>query len=752
MIPKQYLKEKERQLLSKIIEKSLAPIKNQMVKTILLMALFSITAMAQIDPGLRIWVQVGSLKNCVSAWGAERAFNSNTGAYDGLIWPGWYYFKQDNFCADFYYLVSKDFTDAKGEHWPYRATMLTNSKSPDYIAPISLTQTAKFYPPEVFVDGVPGQQTRNISALHDPESPFDRIITNILNTSMGVTVKHRVYISSQQYHDNYWLHEYTFYNTGNIDYDDEIELPNQTIKDFYFGGIKRYATSQEGALYARTQQAWGADNWVHHFGEDYDEYISGNSSADSLRGFYSWLGQGVSLAFNSVGAPHTRGNGRLAAPQFAGMAILHADKSPSDEADDPQQPHIIGWHKGDGIPSISGSVGELYPISGLNQTGARYLWEMLDGSGSAIYATQTEKMDKNHSIADQKQPQDMENNDVGGAAGSFSVGPYNLAFGDSVKMIYMEGVNGISRELCEIVGANWLKKYKNPNYAGDYSQLPFPPSVAGEAITPVNDYDYYKDSWVYTGKDSILRSMSRANRVVKNNLSLPSPPQPPPMFYVNSGGDRIMLSWTPSPSESEADFAGYAIFRSAGRPDTVYSKIADLPPGSTNFDDYTASRGISYFYYISAYNDGSKNPGITNPKGVLYSNRAYTQTLFPAYLQRAQGLDMANIRIVPNPFNINNREQQFGSGIDKDKIMFYNIPGKCIIRVYTERGDLVKTLEHTDGSGDHAWNSVSSTRQIVVSGLYIAHIEVTEDISDSDTGDLLYQKGDSVHKKFVVIR
>jgi hypothetical protein len=42
--------------------------------------------------------------------------------------------------------------------------------------------------------------------------------------------------------------------------------------------------------------------------------------------------------------------------------------------------------------------------------------------------------------------------------------------------------------------------------------------------------------------------------------------------------------------------------------------------------------------------------------------------------------------------------------------------------------------------------------QVVVSGVYIAHIEVTEDIVDQQTGALLYNKGESKTIKFVIIR
>jgi hypothetical protein len=69
---------------------------------------------------------------------------------------------------------------------------------------------------------------------------------------------------------------------------------------------------------------------------------------------------------------------------------------------------------------------------------------------------------------------------------------------------------------------------------------------------------------------------------------------------------------------------------------------------------------------------------------------------------------------------------------------FLGLPPACTIRIYTERGDLVKTLEHTDGSGDELWDSTTSSRQVVVSGVYIA-VFTTPD-------------GQSAIRKFIIIR
>jgi hypothetical protein len=116
--------------------------------------------------------------------------------------------------------------------------------------------------------------------------------------------------------------------------------------------------------------------------------------------------------------------------------------------------------------------------------------------------------------------------------------------------------------------------------------------------------------------------------------------------------------------------------------------------------------------------------------------------------------NLSDIRIVPNPYNIKARNIQYGETdpTTLDKLAFYNLPPVCRIKIYTETGDLVETIDHNNGSGDDYWYSLTSSNQLVVSGLYIAYFEVTEDYQDENTGELLYRKGDHTFKKFVIIR
>ncbi|MBD3402384.1 hypothetical protein GF420_05770 [candidate division GN15 bacterium] len=81
-----------------------------------------------------------------------------------------------------------------------------------------------------------------------------------------------------------------------------------------------------------------------------------------------------------------------------------------------------------------------------------------------------------------------------------------------------------------------------------------------------------------------------------------------------------------------------------------------------------------------------------------------------------------DIRVVPDPYFV-----QYSAMVEtaegQSVLEFQNVPDRCTIRIYTLAGDLVNTIEHTDGSGVARWNLLSSNRQQVASGIYIYHVE-----------------------------
>jgi hypothetical protein len=148
------------------------------------------------------------------------------------------------------------------------------------------------------------------------------------------------------------------------------------------------------------------------------------------------------------------------------------------------------------------------------------------------------------------------------------------------------------------------------------------------------------------------------------------------------------------------------------------------------YQDMNVTPAVDYYYYITA----------VSPTGIE-SGRFLTMTQFPARLKEAPDSVLANIRVVPNPLNVNSVDR-----FDEDalKIVFFNLPGNCTIHILTESGKLVRKIEHNDGSGTEPWYvdrqyMLTDSYQIPASGLYIAYIQ------DNVTGE-------SISRKFAIIR
>jgi hypothetical protein len=691
--------------------------------------------LSQVPETQKRYVRVGTLQSRFTAYGSERAWNDVY--YEGMMWPADYNYS-DNAVIERQWIGCQDFTDSKGQHWDNYGVYFAQTYAGTALFPMVHKQTAKIDLPTVYVDGtdINAPYKGEIDEI-DPNQIPDRIVTNIINTSMGVTMTRRILAFSQQYHDNYFIVEFTFKNTGYVDATTKKVL-NTPVKGLRFGRGVRYSVSREGSFKIADGQDWGKHSWVTKRGEDYSQHVNDKLTEASpipqwLRAGYSWAGQSAVNTFDNIAGPDRNASGRLCAPQFAGMVALHVDKSATNKADDPSQPNTLGWHAGDTYPSL----GDMTIGTASFHTD---LYKMLSGIPYRGLGSPTERMDEVY-MATKPDPWII-HGDGGGTNVWTNYGPFDLNPGDSVVIVIAEGVAGLGRDACWQIGARWKKAYDNSSDKGPFT-LPNGTTTA--------DKDVYKNTWFYTGRDSIMMTFSRAKRNYDLGYQIPQPPLPPPLFNVVSGGDRISLSWDPSPSKNSPGFGGYKIFRATGKPDTTFQVIASLGPTAGQFDDVTAQRGFSYYYYISAFSDGSTNTsGGPNPTGQLMSSRFYTKTNQPAYLRRKAGESMSGIRIVPNPYNIASPGMQYPG--EPDKIMFLNIPGHCTIRIYTENGDLINVINHENGSGDEAWNSITSSRQVVVSGVYIVHFTVTADFVDPATNEVKYKQGETAYQKLVIIR
>ncbi|MEJ2050942.1 MAG: fibronectin, partial [Calditrichota bacterium] len=210
-------------------------------------------------------------------------------------------------------------------------------------------------------------------------------------------------------------------------------------------------------------------------------------------------------------------------------------------------------------------------------------------------------------------------------------------------------------------------------------------------------------------------------------------------------------------SEAAPDFAGYRVYRAIGNPGTVvqedklvgtWEKVFECGEGTGQslthvFEDAQAQRGQGYYYYVSAFDDGQGNTGVDGKDvGVLETGPYRNRTTRSASLTRAPGELLSEIRVVPNPFHISASDVQFTG--EPNKIIFMGLPPEATIKIYSESGDLVQVIEHTDGSGDEAWGDifeeqqVTRSGQVIVSGVYIALIQTPS--------------GESTYVKFAIVR
>jgi hypothetical protein len=674
--------------------------------------------------------------------------------YQNAFWRGWPSCAVQN---SGWYLGTKNWKDESGTVWPVKltgagpvtvneqqCTMPVGDENDLYIH-----RYMRYTPPTIIVDG---HEIQDKWPLDGDEVAPDKIpgtadimVESTINTDMGVTITQKAYAWSQKNHDDYIVFEYNFENTGNIDLDNDIELPNQTLEGVYF-------------LRASRLERWDSEYWYSGVG-DY--------TTDTLRMQYGYPGRrrdsgSIDNTGNGYWAPQP---GWLWNTQSVGQAILHVDKSPDDHSDDFDQPAMTAtensdllWIRNDPTSTGASDWANVYKVMTEGWAWRGYVQEM---TGANVRPGHHMVRMEDQAVPGTKFILDLPWVTYGGSY-FWAAGPYTMKPGDKLRVVWADGFGVINPlKIWEVAGA-WEAGTATPPPGmtfdtaagvGLVDNMPVPyknnPSLYN------NNYnDWAKDAWIFTGIDSLFQNMNNAQWNERHNFNVPVPP-PPPSLTVTSRPNKIEITWG-TESESASDFAGYRLYRSKGfwyegylrntntKEHGTWELIQDFPgSGTHSYEDLNVDRGPRYFYAVTAYTDGS-NPllDIDGTGNVLESSIYLNTTKRGAYLTRPAATGLEDIVVVPNPFNTGARDLQYPG--EPDKIVFFGLPPICTIKIFTESGDLVRTIEHTNGSGDESWgvtnyeHMTSETGQVVVSGIYIAHFETPD--------------GQSIMRKFVIIR
>ncbi|MBN2280222.1 MAG: hypothetical protein JXQ65_06560 [Candidatus Marinimicrobia bacterium] len=576
----------------------------------------------------------------------------------------------------------------------------------------------RYAPPAVYVDEI--RQNQEYPWETDPNLKADMVaVWEDILPFWGFRTKVELYGFANQNHNNYLIWKATYKFTGEtktpIENPDENDFfPDQSVRlwwplSFSFG------PSKAGEYYSRGSFAFEGE-------DDLDSWFAGklslpnNDLRDSLKiaYYYDYKTPGVQKykngSFDDSGDPD-KITGHLMAPQIPGFALLHAAKNSFDPSkDNTDQPYSMPH----------GTItGDLW---GRRDPGLRDTYIGDDARGKFPLDPITEGFIS--AGTSQKGPMRF-----------VTIGPYDLEKQgencDSLCAVYALGVGSIDWNRADSVGKAWL---------------------AGE-IT-----DEEKNAAVLTGKDSLLQAFDRANWVWHRGFDIPDPP-PSPDIAVTSDADRVIVKWSyPDPAyflDPDAkvdDWAGWRVYRKTGAnmvgapgdkfSGAIWESIYETSDrNETEFIDYDVTRGVAYYYAVTAIDDGSQNTNGLFPGQALESSRYANRTSIPA-VPFKKGLDVSDeVVVVPNPATVTAGALGFPG--EENQIMFANLPYKCEIRIYTETGDFIYKADHI-GNDQELWFQKTDDNQYVSPGIYILAVTRAENIEGKKLADQF--------TKFILVR
>lgn len=629
--------------------------------------------------------------------------------------------------------------------YPYvtYTTYKNNSFDPGDIVTVPMTNYVRWPLPTNYAKGKDVQITTHWGTPDASKmiGTADQVIEVTTENIMGIEVQRKLLAWSQEYHDNYVVCDYTITNKSGT-----------TYTDFWLRMCEAYS-----GMGGRNRAAgWNPEipegerpsnmAWAHYYG---------SRPGDSLRVFYEYSADDPDLSGDQMGYPVYTQDGRLSASNMPFIAVLHASKDPyvdpANDIDDPIQPRMTAYYNGEkikytplenelqaGLPGESSANIGWGIVTGLSfedqwvegqHEGAHHR-QNSDEQGIPDYTCLVYGFDKTH-VWNRRY---------------MSFGGYpEFKDGESIHIVFVTGYCGLGLKKAKEVGEKWLNgTIEEPSGIPNSRTGFFPENFA---FPPdATEKDKTKDRWISTVIDSIHKSVSYAKWNFEHNWEVPMAPPPTNQEIIGTGAGVEITWWNPE-AEALSNFDGYRIMRSTGYVDTVFFEEVYRTDASDKqaehlWADPTVLFGASYYYFVQAgvkvaENDMNAYP--TTRGKTLFGGRMWSTTYNPVESERLFQSNLDSIRIVPNPYNLKDplwTAYGLQNLDDPRRIMFFNLPKKCTIKIFTENLDLVKTIEHTDypvSTGYEKWDMLTENQQAIASGVYIVVFQTPD-------GGVSYQK------------
>ncbi len=614
----------------------------------------------------------------------------------------------------------KDWVSPEGREYPFyvyrNGGRLFRGIDPNNTSPLQHELIGRYEDTRVEING---KMSRDNPAVLDEINPglaADRMIQNINRTDLGITIDRKIYAYANEYHDNYHLIDYEFCNTGNVDGDDEVELPNQTLREVYFHWRHGWRGSEQAAWGTSNAQVWGRYTIHDVVGDGFAEYPV------DFQAQYSWTGTDPSWGFwgyDNMGGPLLRSNhpsiapgdsvGRLADANMVGRSTIHADRSASDPSYDTSQPSIMQWISNDDPFNSQGTHREVYENTLISP-------EMFDDDRLCVgchraYPHFADRENPEGSFWASDPVASLTNRLAGGLSPTTGYGPYDMGPNECINITVSEGIGGLSFNAATKIGMT----YKANGSSRESDQISFDANGDGVISDEPFNYDEVflgterqtKNQWVMSARDSLFQTFYRARDAYQasNDMSdypIAEPPRAPSEFKLWSRPpNQIDLEWLPA--SGGPAILSWELYRSKDREDNLYitgclenpatacgyELVASLPSEIRNYTDTNLNPATDYFYYLQGVgaNQTEDDKAISGtPGGVpLRSGRYFTQTytgISPSDLVEVDQeipLEISLGSNFPNPFSDETTLQYLLSTSSDVQIFVYDLLGQRLI-------------------------------------------------------------------------
>jgi hypothetical protein len=288
------------------------------------------------------------------------------------------------------------------------------------------------------------------------------------------------------------------------------------------------------------------------------------------------------------------------------------------------------------------------------------------------------------------------------------------------KPVYMHDINGNTVKIAD----DYVKQFGLPDYIN--SNVSNVEQVAHKAFEAY----YGVDSSSVAAKMPLKPEMTPVKGIYTIKI-----PYPAPIFSLSNTIDaNISVSWGRGAEDftySNGTLSKYIVYRSVSGMgpwkalDTVAVGTQLDSTGNYFFSDtdQTFLVGEYRFYAITSVNSVGVESGKTNI------------TEFKKDLHSVS--KMNKVIVVPNPFI--RKSGYTGTGSVDDQLIFYGLPAKCTIRIFSFAGNLVQTIEHDNPQSDNEpWYQATRNGQEIASGIYFFVVTTPS--------------GDKYSNKFLVIK